>query len=68
MGLDPRIRPQILEFLYLFLGSMVRWRVRGAHAQKGAKGSPYFRVLVVRKSAKCALAIAIRSPILSPPA
>ena len=47
---------------------MGRRRVPGAHAKKGAKGSPYFRVLVVRKGARCALAIAIRSLILSPPA
>ena len=47
---------------------MGRRRVPGAHAKKGAKGSPYFRVRVVRKGARCALAIAIRSLILSPPA
>ena len=35
--------------------------------KKGLKGSPYFGLLVVGKGAKCALAIAIRSPILSPP-
>ena len=58
---DPSISLSILRSIF----DILPWLRSG---KKRAKGPPYFRVLLVRKGARCALAIAIRSLILSPPA